>query len=137
MESVNRIALKEWAVVCAALAAGRQTILLRKGGIDEGPDGFRPEHPEFWLFPTRFHQHSDELTPDASLLLEAVEHGAPPPGAVLLGLYAVTDCVDFLANEQRLEALQGLHVLAPSTVSGRFAYRRPGLYVFTVRVYRR
>jgi hypothetical protein len=136
MESVNRIALKEWAVVCAALASGRQTILLRKGGIDEGPHGFQPEHTEFWLFPTRFHQRADELTADTAALLEEVERGVPPAGVVRLGLYAAVDHVDLLQDEQRLAALDGLHILSPGTVAERFAYRRPGLYVFTVRVYR-
>jgi len=137
MEPVNRIALKEWAVVCAALAAGRQTILLRKGGIDEGPGGFRPEHSEFWLLPTRFHQRADELTSDAAPLLEDVERSAPPVGVVQLGLYAVVDRVDYVEDEQRFAAIKGLHVLAPPTVSERFAYRSPGLYVVTVRVHRR
>ncbi|NBS89997.1 DUF1802 family protein, partial [bacterium] len=30
-----QLACKEWASVCAALASGRQSILLRKGGIAE------------------------------------------------------------------------------------------------------
>jgi hypothetical protein len=137
MESVNRIALKEWAVVCAALAAGRQTILLRKGGINEGPGGFRPEHAEFWLFPTRFHQHADELTADAAMLLDEVERSEPASGVVRLGLYTVVDHIDFVEDEQRLAALEELHVLAPAAVSERFAYRSPGLHVFTVRVFRR
>ncbi len=137
MESVNRIALKEWAVVCAALASGRQIILLRKGGIDEGPHGFQPEHAEFWLFPTQFHQRADELTSDDALLLDEVEQSAPPPGVVRLGLYAAVERVDFLEGEARLSALDGLHVLSPATVAERFAYRKPGLFVLTVRVYRR
>jgi hypothetical protein len=41
------IAFKEWAAVCEALAAGRQTIILRKGGIQEGREGFRVQHGEF------------------------------------------------------------------------------------------
>ena len=52
MEPVNQIAFKEWAVVCAALASGQQSLILRKGGIHEGRDGFRVAHREFWLFPT-------------------------------------------------------------------------------------
>ena len=31
------IAFKEWAGVCAALAEGRQSLIVRKGGIAEGP----------------------------------------------------------------------------------------------------
>ena len=34
------IALKEWHAVCRALASGRQTILLRKGGIYESSGEF-------------------------------------------------------------------------------------------------
>ena len=44
MESVG---FKEWALVCAALGSGAQTLILRKGGIAEGRAGFAFKHPEF------------------------------------------------------------------------------------------
>src|SRR5262249_33425513 len=52
------IAFKEWAGVCDALIQGRQTIIVRKGGISEGagPGSFVPEHAEFWIYPTWVHQ---------------------------------------------------------------------------------
>lgn len=53
------IAFKEWQVVCEALAAGRQQVILRKGGIHEGRDGFGWEHESFALFPTRFHTQAE------------------------------------------------------------------------------
>ena len=53
MESVG---FKEWALVCEALGRGEQTIMLRKGGIAEGRDGFSFRHREFFLFPTFFHE---------------------------------------------------------------------------------
>ena len=34
------IAFKEWAIICEALGAGVQSIILRKGGIHEGREGF-------------------------------------------------------------------------------------------------
>ncbi|RPJ57922.1 MAG: DUF1802 family protein, partial [Acidobacteria bacterium] len=37
---VSNAALKEWAVVCRALAAGRQVLAIRKGGILEVKPGF-------------------------------------------------------------------------------------------------
>ena len=49
-------ALKEWAIVVDALIRGEQIIVLRKGGISEGPGGFKVDQPEFLLFPTLFHQ---------------------------------------------------------------------------------
>ena len=72
MRTENSIALKEWAAVCLALSDGRQSLLLRKGGIAEGRGGFRMEHDEFWLFPTQFHQSPEQLTPGTSDLLDAL-----------------------------------------------------------------
>jgi len=73
MKPTSNIAFKEWAVLCAALGAGRQTIILRKGGIDEGREGFRVKHDEFWLLPTQFHQEPSQLTPDAQPLWRQVQ----------------------------------------------------------------
>mgnify|MGYP003343766761 CR=1 FL=1 len=59
------VAFKEWAVICAELAAGRQSVILRKGGISEGAGGFRVEHPAFLLFPTLYHQQREKVLPAA------------------------------------------------------------------------
>ena len=59
------IAFKEWAAICEALSAGRQIIILRKGGIHEGREGFRVQHREFWLYPTNFHEAANDLTLEA------------------------------------------------------------------------
>nr|MBA2585996.1 DUF1802 family protein [Chthoniobacterales bacterium] len=65
MESVG---FKEWAIVCAALGGGQQSIILRKGGIAEGRDGFRFQHREFFLFPTAFHEQWEKTRlPQAAL----------------------------------------------------------------------
>jgi len=47
--------------ICDALAEGRQSLILRKGGIAEGPRGFVPEHDTFWLYPTHVHQAEQGL----------------------------------------------------------------------------
>ncbi|MFW6125399.1 MAG: DUF1802 family protein, partial [Pirellulales bacterium] len=67
-----RIALKEWAAVCRALEEGRQTLLLRKGGIHEEGGRFELAHHQFWLFPTYEHQRHDRLAADAGPLLDRV-----------------------------------------------------------------
>ena len=63
------VAFKEWAGICRALGLGRQIVVLRKGGIAEGPGGFSPEHGAFWLFPTRLHEHHQGLKEEATLQL--------------------------------------------------------------------
>ncbi|HKS37709.1 MAG TPA: DUF1802 family protein, partial [Verrucomicrobiae bacterium] len=50
-----------------ALGRGEQIIILRKGGITERRGGFKPEHAEFLLFPTLFHQQRDSVVPDAQV----------------------------------------------------------------------
>ena len=57
---------KEWAVIVEALGQGEQIVILRKGGIAEGRDGFRAEHERFWLFPTRFHQQAEGVVPEVA-----------------------------------------------------------------------
>ena len=55
------IGFKEWQVVCDALADGRQSVILRKGGIHEGREGFSFAHESFFLFPTRFHATTEQV----------------------------------------------------------------------------
>jgi hypothetical protein len=131
-----RHAFKEWAVICRALAEGRQALILRKGGIAEHGGAFRVEHTRFWLYPTYLHQQKDGITPETMPLLEQAEAERPPQGIVRLthfaevaGIYHVHD----LAGAWRLE---GLHGWSQETVRARFEYRGPGLFMLPVRVYR-
>jgi hypothetical protein len=85
----NRIAFKEWAAICAALGEGAQTLILRKGGIHEGREGFRVAHSEFWLFPTYVHEAAEGLEKDAEPLLARAEAERPQPGMLFIAQYAV------------------------------------------------
>ena len=136
MQPENQFAFKEWAVVCAALASGRQTLILRKGGIHEGREGFRVEHREFWLFPTGFHQKRDDVIPDAWPLLEDVQSRGQP-SQIALSMYAVVEEVQHITDRAALSRLNGQHVWSESTVEQRFDYRSPGLFALVVRVFRR
>ncbi|CAM2892148.1 DUF1802 domain-containing protein [Mycobacterium intermedium] len=62
-------ALKEWSAAVHALLDGRQTILLRKGGI--GEKRFEVAAREFLLFPTVAHSHADRVRPEHQDLLPA------------------------------------------------------------------
>ncbi len=135
MQPANRFALKEWAVVCRALGEGRQTVLLRSGGIADGKAGFPLKHGEFWLLATRFHQTVDELSEEAAPLLEPAAASPPPDGIIRLPLYATLEQTFHLHDERPLGLLAGLHVLAPQTVRKRFSYRQPGLSVLLVRAF--
>ena len=128
-------AFKEWAVVCKALAIGRQSLILRKGGVSEGTGDFTLEHTRFWLFPTYTHQQRTGIRDDAVELLDQAEAERPPEGVVRLqhwaevtGVYQVRDVMPALL-------LAHLHVWSDATVRQRFEYRAPGINVLAVRVY--
>src|SRR4051794_5706629 len=93
-------AFKEWSGVCQALGDGRQSLILRKGGIAEGPAGFVPEHEVFWLYPTRVHQAQQGLrVPPAGP--DEPAGGAP---VVELGTLVATRLVAFVDALDDLKA---------------------------------
>jgi hypothetical protein len=127
MESIG---FKEWAIVCAALGRGRQSIILRKGGIAEGSEGFSFQHPEFFLFPTWFHEQPQKVR-DAELQMPA-----PSPGRIEVRYLARLECARVISSWRIAEALEPLHILTPEVVRERFEYdQAPGLHVGFVRVF--
>ena len=124
------IAFKEWAGVCDALADGRQSLILRKGGITEGPGGFRPEHPAFWLYPTHVHEAEQGLRTPGRTPLEATA------GHVPIEALAVVERVARVERIEQLDALDDLHDWTEATILKRFHYRTPGLWALGVRIFR-
>ena len=127
-------ALKEWAAVCRAMAAGSHTVLLRAGGIYDPAGRFGFPAEAFWLFPTRHHEAASRLAAWASDF--AIEAGCAG-GPAMVNLMAIVEAVHWIDREERLTSLASLHVLAADVVSQRFAYRQPGLAAALVRIWRR
>jgi hypothetical protein len=129
-------AFKEWALICQALAEGRQALILRKGGIAESTGEFQLEHTRFWLFPTYVHQQRAGIKPEALPLLERAESERPPAGTIRLSHFALVSGIYRLHDMVGALRIRGLHLWSDETVQARFAYRSPGLYVLPVRIYR-
>jgi hypothetical protein len=129
-------AFKEWAVICQALAEGRQSLILRKGGIAEPSSDFHIEHLRFWLFPTYVHQGRDGLQPEAWPLLEKVEAERPPASVVRLAHFAEVDGIYRVRELAPVLLLSHLHLWSQETVAKRFAYRVPEIYIFPVRIWK-
>jgi hypothetical protein len=66
---VTALALKEWGAAVLAMLDGRQTVLLRKGGIHE--KRFDVAASDFVFFPTVAHGHAERVRPDHRDLLAA------------------------------------------------------------------
>ena len=128
-------ALKEWSVTIDSLLAGRQILLLRKGGIHERRDGFKVEHRDFFLFPSYLHQHPRAL--HASFQFDLGGPNASKTPTVVLNTFARVQELIPISNVEVLRELDGLHTLNWTTVMERFFYRnRPGLNLLLLRVYR-
>jgi len=128
-------ALKEWSVTIDSLLAGRQILLLRKGGIHEQRDGFKVEHWDFFLFPSHLHQHPRALHPSFRFDLDG-PNGSKTPTVVLNTFARVQELIP-ISNVEVLRGLDGLHTLNWATALERFSYRnRPGLNLLLLRVYR-
>jgi hypothetical protein len=127
------VALKEWHIVTRALASGRQTILLRKGGIYEASGEFEVEHRRFLLFPTFVHQKLSMLKPEVHEQLQA---HASEPATIKLKLAAEVTDIIHLASRAQLQELDAEHVWTAQLIDMRFSYRPENpLYLLIVRAY--
>ena len=133
--STERTALKEWAVLCDALARGEIVAMVRKGGIREQRAGFSVRHDRFLLYPTFFHEKRAELQPRFAERLDDRAADRPPPGTIRVAHVADVVAVWHVTELERLRAIEPAHGLAWGAVASRFAYRnRPEVRVVAVRV---
>jgi hypothetical protein len=131
-----RHAFKEWAVIVDALMSGQQIIILRKGGLIEGPGGFQIEHPEFLLFPTLFHQQRESVLPEAQARFDAIVHHAGPE-VVRLESFARVAAWQRLESLAAAYALRGMHVWRDEVIEERFDWgRSKEIHVMAVRIFR-
>ena len=126
-------AFKEWTLICEALGHGAQSIIIRKGGIAEGRDGFRFKHADFLLFPTLFHEQVAKLKlPPATQLPQAREDGQH---AVTYAAHVewTRDITDW----EKVQALAPFHLWTEAEIEKR--YRQddaPGVSLAFVRIHR-
>jgi len=132
-----RIAFKEWAVVVDALARGEQILILRKGGIHEGPGGFRVEHPRFLFFPTLYHQQHEKVLAAAQQRYAAIRPSLPGPDVVRVEYAAEVVAWRSLASLAVAERLRGQHIWQDTVIANRFEWGRGGeIFALAVRVSR-
>jgi hypothetical protein len=146
-------AFKEWHVIVEALGAGEQILILRKGGISEGRDGFQVHASRFWLFPTHFHAQREKTKPAAARFAppsaESAD-GSPASSASASAAlaHAQSDRIElryfadlvhtaFLTDWPSVARLDPHHLWTEATVRERFDWSKPaGLHALVVRVHK-
>lgn len=122
------IAFKEWQVVCDALASGRQKLILRKGGIHEGREGFAWKHEQFVLFPTRFHAQQEGVRSEDWARFGGEELGEWQEGDVVPIQWQcqVTKALT-LDSWEEVQALSEQHIWTEEVVRQRFDWEMKGM----------
>ncbi len=106
-------ALKEWSAAVHALLDGRQTVLLRKGGV--GEKRFAVAADEFLFFPTVAHSHVERVRPEHRDLVAA---SVPDSTGEQVVIRAAAKVVAALAvnREEGLAGIEDLHIWTADSV---------------------
>ena len=141
LQTIQKDALKEWAVTIKALDEGRQVLLLRKGGIREKE--FKLEHEEFLLYPSYEHQRSDLLKPEFQQDLRETlapwggEAPKEPPQSVTFTHYARVQDVLEVTDPEQVAALSPYYIWTTDYAEQRLHWRpRKPLEVLLIQVLR-
>ena len=111
--------LKEWATVVKALENGKQTVILRKGGILETDSGFNVESKEFLLFPTWEHQEEIFLKPEFHNFLNDVLKQKPKKGFNKISSFAKVLYEKDIKSNETINALSSFHVWSNAYIQER------------------
>jgi len=106
-------ALKEWSAVVHALLTGRQSVLLRKGGI--GEKRFEVAAHEFTLFPTVAHSHAERVRPEFLDLLTAAAADSADDRVVVRAAAKVVAALP-VNRPDNIEAIEDLHIWTAQSV---------------------
>ena len=106
-------ALKEWSAAVHAMLDGRQTVLLRKGGIHE--KRFEVNASRFLLFPTVAHSHAERVRPEHRDLLDAAADDSTDDAVVLRAGAKVVAAVE-VNRPDALEEIAPLHIWTAESV---------------------
>ncbi len=125
-ETQSLALLREWSSVVDAVTSGQNHVLIRKGGIAEGKDGFQVRRTFFGLLPTLFHQVKN-ANPDA-------DAPAPPATVSILAQLVEAWSVPSITS---LENISRFHGYAADQLSTRQMYKpdRP-LSLMIIRAFR-
>ncbi|WP_125079560.1 DUF1802 family protein [Mycobacterium sp. P7213] len=110
---MHGMALKEWSAVIAALRAGRQRILLRKGGIHE--KRFDVSADEFLLFPTSVHSHAERVRPEHRDLLAPAAADSTAEQVLVRAAAKVVAALP-VERPEALEYIADLHIWTAESV---------------------
>jgi hypothetical protein len=113
------LAFKEWSFIVDALGKGRQSIILRKGGISEEGGDFDMKGQKFVLYPTLFHQTEQMLKPQWLPFLDGNKF-YPNPDKVKIQYYAEVANSSIITDWNTIAKLNNWHAWKEEVIRERF-----------------
>ena len=133
------LALKEWSIVCRALEEGKQSILLRKGGILEYKEGFEISQKIFLVYPTLEHQSKEYLQRDYLQQFELLEKNDPnfEYKTNTITILAQIEGIQEFNDESKLAKLEKYHIWNEKYVNMRMSYNpKKPMNALLLRIYK-
>jgi hypothetical protein len=135
------LALKEWSIICKAMEEGKQTILLRKGGILEYKKGFEISQKVFLLYPTLEHQAAEYLQSnylqEYELLLKRNSSEIVQDKVNILRIIARIEAMQEFHNYELLSKLEKYHIWNEKYVNMRMNYNpKKPMNALLLRIYK-
>ena len=115
IDIATQLSLKEWAAAVHALLDGRQSILLRKGGIHEKAFVTPERGGGFLLFPTVAHAHLERTRPEHRDLIARGADDATDDTLTIRAAVHLVDTVE-VTRPERLPELEDLHIWTSESI---------------------
>lgn len=113
------LAFKEWSYIVDALGKGKQSIIIRKGGIAEEHGDFSLKGKKFVLFPTLFHQAEQQIKPQWLPFLNGNKFH-PNQDKVKIQYYAEVAESSLITDWNTLTKLNNWHAWKEEVIKERF-----------------
>jgi len=138
---MSMLALKEWSIICKAMEEGKQTLLLRKGGILEYKKGFEISQKLFLLYPTLEHQAAEYLQSnylqEYELLLKRNSSEIVQDKVNTLRIIARIEVMQEFHDHELLSKLEKYHIWNEKYVNMRMNYNpKKPMNALLLRIYK-
>ena len=127
------LAFKEWSYIVDALGRGRQSIILRKGGIAEEGGDFMVKGKKFLLLPTLYHQAGEMIKPQWLPFLNGEKFNTEDTIKILY--YAEIVDTRLLTDYAVVKKLDQYHAWKDEIVQERFNRWNKSVHLLVLQVY--
>lgn len=128
------LAFKEWGYIVDALGKGKQSIIIRKGGISEEGGDFSVKGTKFLLLPTQYHQAREMIKPEwlGGLNGDQYQLGADK---VRIAYYAEIAGSRIIRDWDILRKLDSQHAWKSEVIMERFNRWEKSAHLLILQVY--